>query len=356
MAPYFSKIEPGSVRCLLLSRLRFMGDVILTTPLIRALKNGMPQARLLYMTEPPFTELLENNPYLDRIIPFDRNYFDRLPPLRSLVEQIRFFKKLKREKCSVSVDLLGLPRTAFQLYLSGAPIRIGGDYRYRKHLYTHLFPVSRNAWRTAIDFNLNILKFFGLPSDSTRTEVFLREGEKAWAADYLKLHGFDLNRPIVGLHPGGTWPAKLWPWERFAELAIRLNQELGVQVFLTGGPKDQEILDEVKKKTGDAAFRGEVFNLRQLAALLNQFSVFVSNDCGPMHLAPAVSTPTIGIFGPGEPDIWFPYSKSDGHRFIYKHVSCSPCHYDFCPIDHICMTSIAVEEVFEAVRQTLQRF
>lgn len=353
MPVYFRKIEPERINCLLLSRLRFMGDVILTTPLIRALKKGLPHTRLLFLAEPPFEELLKSNPHLDGVIPFDRRYFDELPPAKSLVEQVRFFKHLRQQKCAVAVDLLGLPRTAFQLYFSGVPIRIGGDYRYRRHLYTHLFPVSRDAWRTAIDFYLNVLKFFALPPDGTRTEVFLKESERAWAQSYLKTHGFGLDQPIVGLHPGGTWPAKLWPWERFAELAVRLKNALGVRIFLTGGPNDQDILDKVQQKAGEAVFRGELFNLRQLAAVLSQFSVFVSNDCGPMHLAPAVGTPTVGIFGPGEPDIWFPYSKAEGHRLIYKHVDCSPCHHDFCPTDHRCMTAISVDEVFDAVLEIL---
>ncbi len=355
MAVYFRKINREQIGCLLISRLRFMGDVILTTPLIRALKKGLPNARLLYLSEPPYADLLQNNPYLDKVIFFDRKRYDQLPIAKSVREQWAFFRDLRRQRCTAAVDLLGLPRTAFQIWVSGAPIRMGGDYRYRKHLYTHLFPVERRYWRTAIDFHLNVLRFFDLPEDGIRTEVFLRDSEKAWAADYLKSHNFDLNRPIVGLHPGGTWPAKLWPWERFAELAVRLKKELRVQVFLTGGPNDQEILEKVKAKAGDSVFRGEIFRLRRFAAILSYFSVFVSNDCGPMHLAPAVGTPTVGIFGPGEPNIWFPYDKSDRHQFIYKHVACSPCHHDFCPIDHICMTSISVEEVFEVVEKILEK-
>ena len=353
---FFKKIEGEDIRCLLLSRLRFMGDVILTTPLIRALKKGLPHARLIYVTEPPFGQLLQNNPHVDEILLFDRKYVDSLPVWKGFREQVKFLSQLRKRHCKVAVDLLGLPRTAFQLYWSRAPIRIGGDFRYRKHLYTHLFPVDRSYWKTAIDFYLNILKFFDLPDAGQETEVFVTEKEKSWARSYLQKQGFDLTRPIVGLHPGGTWPAKLWPWNSFAELAIRLATELGVQVFLTGGPNDQEILDRVAKRAGKHAFRGKVFHLRHLAAILSLFSIFVSNDCGPMHLAPAVGTPTIGIFGPGEPDIWFPYSKDKGHQFLYKQVSCSPCHHDFCPIDHICMTSIQVEEVFEKIKQSLADF
>ena len=354
MSRYFQPIDPQEIDCVLLSRLRFMGDVILTTPLIRALKKGLPHARLLYLTEPPYTDLLKNNPHLDEIIPFDRTRFDQLPVLKSLKVQLHFLKELRKRRCTAAVDLLGLPRTAFQLYLSGAPIRIGGDYRYRKHLYTHLFPVSRKYGQTAVDFHLNVLNFFGFTPDGTQTEVFLTEEEENWGRAYLQKIGFDLTHPIVGLHPGGTWPAKLWPWERFVELALRLHREQRAQIFLTGGPNDQAILDKVKEYAGEAVFRGEVLNLRQLATILNHFTVFVSNDCGPMHLAPAVGTPTVGIFGPGEPDIWFPYSEVKGHQLIYKHVSCSPCHHDFCPIDHICMTAISVDDVFEAVLKILE--
>ncbi len=347
MAPYFRFIDPKTVRCILISRLRFMGDVILTTPLIRALKKGMPHTKLIYLTEPPYADLLRHNPYLDGVLSFDREKFNALPVLKSFWQQKKLVSKLRLLKCGAAVDLLGLPRTAFLMVLSGASVRIGGDYRYRKHLYTHLFPAGRRYWKTAIDFHLNVLKFFNLPDDGKKTDFFLTGEEIIRAKTYLKKNGFDPGRPIVGLHPGGTWPAKLWDWERFAELALRLRKETKVQIFLTGGPNDISIVEKVQAKTGNAAFWGGVLSLRRLAGVMSHFSVFISNDCGPMHLAPAVGTPTIGIFGPGEPDIWFPYSKKDGHTFVCKSVFCSPCGRDFCPTDHICMKEITVEEIFK---------
>jgi len=338
------------VHRILVTRLRFMGDVILTTPVIRALRRAFPGAFLAYLAEQPYLSLLENNPYLDELIPVPEwgNPF-----LRNLLRQYQFLRYLRAYRFQLVIDLLGIPRTALLAYVTGSPIRVGGNFRVRRHLYTHRFDPHRSPWQTTIDFHLLSLKALGLEPNGSRTEVFLTDEERDWAIDYLLKRGFQLKRLLVGLHPGGTWPAKLWPWERFGELARELGRRFDAQVFVTYGPGDREIAERLKTHYGSYLFVDEVLPLRKLAALLDQMDLFISNDCGPMHLAVAVGTRTFGLFGPGEPWIWFPYSLEEGHRAIYKPVPCRPCHKDFCPLNHECMKAITVEDVLEAAKEIL---
>jgi len=338
-------------RRILVSRLRFMGDVILTTPLVRALRKNFPQAHLAYLTEKTYASLLLHNPHLDEIIPFDREGFAKSNPIISAWAQARFFHDLRKKHFQVGIDLLGIPRSALLLWVSGAPCRIGGDFRLRRHLYTKRIKDDGQK-KSAIEFHLQSLKALGLSEDGYRTEVFTTAAEEAWAQSYLREKGLDQSWPIIGLHTGATWPAKMWLWERFAELALRMRQELGARVILTQGPGEAELVAEIAAAVGDGIVTCELLNLRQLAALLKQLDLYVSNDCGPMHLAVAVGTKTIGIFGPSEPDIWFPYDRQNGHVAIHKNLPCHPCHQDFCEIME-CMKEIQVGDVFASVGELL---
>ena len=165
------------------------------------------------------------------------------------------------------------------------------------------------------------------------------------------------DRPLVVLHPGASWPAKRWLPKRFAQLAGDLQSRHGVSVVLTGGPNEDALLDDVRKRISPPpeVFRG--LPLRQLAALYARAAAVVSNDAGPMHIAASLGTPTIGLFGPGEEQIWFPYDSGEGHRALRKDVPCHPCHLDFCNRTGggymECMTLLTVDEVTSAVLAAL---
>ena len=177
--------------------------------------------------------------------------------------------------------------------------------------------------------------------------------EKQRAARFLADKGYDTHRPIIGIHPGASWPAKKWLPERFASLANRLVSELGAQVFFNMNPGDEETIGQVLPNCEFQVPDPEILPLRELAAVLSLCDLVVSNDCGSLHVAPAVGTRTIGIFGPGEPEIWFPYSREKGHRFIHHEIDCSRCHQDFCDkMD--CMKAVQVEEVFQTVLELWQ--
>ncbi len=343
--------EPG-FRRILLSRMRFIGDVVLTTPIIRSLRTAYPGAYLAYLGEREAVSLLEHNPHLNEIIPYDF----RSP---ALLEQIRVARILRRKRFDLMIDLFGNPRSALLTFLSGARVRVGPDRRGRGALYT-VRVRDDGVPRSAIEFHARSLRALGIPATHSKTEIYLtaqeREAGRRRVQELRKNPGREVQ-PVVGIHPGATWPAKRWLPDRFAGLADRLARE-GATVILTAGAREETTIGEVRAASELDHPVLASLPLRQLAAVIAACDVYVANDGGPMHIAAAVGTPTIGLFGPGEEDIWFPYSAEDGHRVLRKDVPCHPCHLDFCNREGDdfmqCMKLLTETGVVHEVQRALQ--
>lgn len=325
---------------ILLSRMKFIGDIVLTTPIIHTLRETFPNAYIAYLGDANAVTLLENNPHLNEIIPF---YFSK----KSLLYSIEMFAKLRAKKFDIAIDLFSNPRSAILTYATGATVRIGGNSRGRSMFYTIKINDDGKP-KTAIEYHYQSLKPLNIVPKHFTTEIFLKESEKEQAQKFLSSLGIEQGKKIVALHPGGTWPAKLWHKEKFAELAKRL-QANGIVVILTGGINDKEQVDFVC--THASAVSTGNLSLRQIAALYSQCNAVVANDCGVMHISVAVHTPTIGIFGPGQDTIWFPYNAP--HIALRKHVPCNPCHLNVCNRTGSgfmeCMRLLSVDEVYETV-------
>jgi heptosyltransferase III len=327
-------------RRILVTRMKFIGDIVLTTPIIRSLRTALPDAWIAYMGDAGAVTLLEQNPYLNEIIPFD---FGR----PTLCEQPRVAWLLRRRKFDTVIDLFGNPRSALLTRLSGAPVRVGLDRPGRGRFYTVRVQDAPRR-KTAVEFHEQFLRAIGIEPAHHQPELFLTDNERREATALL--HG---GRPFVVLHPGATWPAKRWNPEGFAGLADRLRKERNVEVVLTGGPRDAEVVQQVCSLAQGSLRTFIDLPLRQLAALYAGAAAIVSNDAGSMHIAAAVGTPTIGLFGPGEEDIWFPYDPAKGHQALRKDVPCHPCHLDHCNRTGTgymeCMQLLTVDEVVVAV-------
>jgi heptosyltransferase III len=334
-------------RRILVTRMKFIGDVVLTTPVIRSLRHALPDAWIAYMGDAGAVTLLEQNPYLNEIIPFDFS----APTLR---EQPRVAWLLRRRKFDTVIDLFGNPRSALLTRLSGAPVRVGLDRPGRGRFYTvrvHDAPQRK----TAVGFHEQFIRAIGIEPAFHAPEIFLTGEEKRAGQQMLAR-----ERRVVVLHPGATWPAKKWTPEGFAGVAVRLQKEQNVDVVLTGGPKDADVVQQVTALASGGLRSFVGLPLRQLAALYATAAVVVSNDAGSMHIAAASGTPTIGLFGPGEEDIWFPYDAGKGHKALRKDVPCHPCHLDVCTREGAgfmeCMKLLTVDEVLGAVSAALDRF
>ena len=336
--------------------MKFIGDVVLTTPLIRSVRNAYPDAYIAYMGEKNAVSLLEHNPNLNDIIPFD---FAK----PTIFEQPRVAWQLRRRGFDLAIDLFGNPRSALLTYLSGAKVRVGAERKGRGSLYT--VRVRDNGEpKTAIEFHNQFIRAAGISPTAMKTEIFITEDERREARIYLQwldhdTAPLDFSKTIIGLHPGATWPAKCWLPERFGELADILTAKLGAQIIITAGPGDGDAVKEVLRSSTASVKVIAGLPLRQLAAILSHCAAYVANDNGTMHIAAAVGTPTIGIFGPGEENIWFPYAREQGHTALRRDVSCHPCHLDFCNREGDgfmeCMKLLSVREVFLAVEQVVSR-
>ena len=333
----------------LLTRLRLIGDIVLTTPIIKSIRDVLPDAYIAYLGELPGVTLLEGNPYLNEIFAYNPN--------SSFSKRLFVYPRLRKRGFDLAIDLFSNPRSALLIYATGARVRIGAGERPRSRLYTHRV-VDDGRPKSAIDFHAQYLQAVGLPLTSRQTKIFLSEEERREARIYLHWQGIDFDRPIIGLYPGASWPAKMWHKERFAELADLLIAKLGAQVVFTMGPSDRQLIEEISARCVGSIKVLDVLPLRQLAAVLSFFHVYVANDSGPMHMAVAVGTRTIGIFGPGEEEIWFPYNREDGHLALRKDVWCHPCHLDFCDKEGErymkCMKLLETKEVFDAVRERIE--
>lgn len=337
---------PFRPRRILITRMKFIGDVVLTTPVIRSLRHAIPDAYIAYMGDAGAVSLLEQNPSLNEIIPFDFS-------APTLLEQPRVAWLLRRRKFDMVIDLFGNPRSALLTRLSGAPVRVGLDRPGRGRFYTVRVQDAPRR-KTAVEFHEQFLQAVGIEPVYHTPEIFLSAGERRAGEGLLGGRG-----RVVILHPGATWPAKKWTPEGFAGVASRLQKERNVEVVLTGGPKDADVVQQVRALAGGSLRTFLGLPLRKLAALYAAAAVVVSNDAGSMHIAAAVGTPTIGLFGPGEEDIWFPYDPALGHKALRKDVPCHPCHLDLCTREGDgymeCMKLLTVDEVTGAVEAALNR-
>jgi lipopolysaccharide heptosyltransferase II len=317
----------GAIEKILILRPRFLGDLVLATALTGALKREWPQTQISFLAESAYARALDHHPDLAEVIDFDASRKNN--PLYLF----HFYQKLRQKKFDAVLDLFGNPRTAQISFFSGAPIRVGFDLRGRAWAYTHLAPPSSPALpsgrRPVMEAYLDQARALGLKAGGPRT-TFLKvsDEEKDYARKVLGRARFHPGERLVVLAPGASWPAKHWPLEKFVELGARLKAE-GFRILAVFGPKEKSLVEGFRDRMDKDWILLQEPSLRGLMAFIEAADLLVANDAGPMHIGPAVGTPTLGIFGPGEPEVWFPYGAP--HRLFYAEVPCAHCGLDACP-------------------------
>lgn len=336
-------LDPASIRTILVIKLRAIGDVLLSTVVLRNLRHAFPQAAIHFLTEPPARDVVEGHPAVDRTILYD---LARQGPLRYLWQ-------IRRNRYDLVFDLFGNPRTALITRASGAPHRVGFAFRARQYAYT---TVVRGRGDTVhnTQFNLDALEALGIPIVDRSLTFPVERADRDYVQEFIRNAG-PFTNPIVALNTSGGWYTKRWPLERFAELADRIAAELGASIVLPWGPGQKEDADKVRSLMTRPAFVPPPTTLRQLAALLERCAFMVTTDSGPMHIASAVGTPVVGIYGPTNPVLQGPYGE--GHVVVRREgLDCLGCNLTKCPVaGHPCMNDLDVGVVFEAVRSLAER-
>jgi ADP-heptose:LPS heptosyltransferase len=336
-------LMPAPSKVLIL-RPRFLGYLVLATGLTRALKDHWPQVEISFLAEAPFSEALRHHPDLAEVIAFDPSRKNNLIYLWD------FYSKLRARRFDVVLDLFGNPRTAQMSFFSGAKTRVGFDLRGRTWAYTHLAPPSSpplaSGRRPVTEAYLDQVRVLGVPTTAPyRTFLKVSDDEKEYVRKLLGRARLSPGEKLAVLTPGASWPAKQWPLEKFSELGARLKAA-GFRILAIFGPKEKQWVEEFKGRMDKDWILIEQPSLRGLMAFVEAADVLVSNDAGPMHVGPAVGTPTLGIFGPGEPEVWFPYDKP--HGVFYAEVPCAHCALDACGF-MVCMKVLTAQDAAQRV-------
>ena len=329
---------------ILLIRFGSLGDVVLTTPAIRAVRKAFPAAYIAMLVGDRSGDIVSANPHLDDVIVFRRE-------VKALSETRRAAAMLQERHFSISIDMQRKFRSSLLAYLSKAKLRIG-YHQPGGFLCSVKIPSIKS--KHVVDRNLDLLKPLGITEANREPEMFFSDEDRDYAYDIFQSRGLTRESPIIGMFPGAGWPLKCWPAGRFAAIGDLAAEKCNARAVIFSGPGEEHIVDNVAQNMrAEAVLMKDKVTLRQLGAMLQKCDLFLSNDTGPMHVSVAAGTATIGLFGPGDYIGFRPLG--DKHAMIRGDAPCSPCKlFNGKCKDNICMKSITVDEVWENVRERLR--
>jgi heptosyltransferase II len=323
----------------------YLGDVVLTTPLLDALRSKYPSARIDIVVQPAWMEMVRYHPSATMIVPFDKRGAES-----GIVGTLRFAKSLAAQKYDIAFCPHPSFRSAFILWLARIPLRIGFHNSSGALFFTKT--VQRDEKKHEVHRVLSLMNVVGGVDIESAPKVHL--GPDSDAGEILARFGLDSRKRYLGIHPGSVWATKRWLPERFGELGKTLSQEYdGVIVF--GGAGEEELAAIVCAAAGAGAVNlaGRV-SLGELAIVLSRLRLLVTNDSGPMHIAAALGVPVVAIFGSTVPEFGYaPFATQS--RILEAPQSCRPCGphgFRRCPKEHFrCMRDITVEAAASACRE-----
>ncbi|MBF0317481.1 MAG: glycosyltransferase family 9 protein [Nitrospirae bacterium] len=344
---------PGEsdVREILVVRTSFIGDVIMTLPILRPLKERFPRARVTFLTSRVASEVLRTNPYVDEIITYDPFWFYPSPK----ADYIRFIRSLQGRSFDLVIEARGDIREL--LLLVGplkAPCKVSYDVGGGGFLLTHVVPYE--GLRHKVIYHMGLVKYLGCRVDTIDWGFYLQPEERARALEII--HTCKVKPPFLALHPGSRMPLKKWPVERYAMLCDMLAEEYGMQVVVFGSRVDRDSVAGIMRSVRYSINHGVVnlserLTLREFAGVIAHGSLLVCNDSAPMHVAACEGVPAVAIFGPSKSVETAPYG--DIHTVVEK--DSFPCRYSCDEAvchnrrRHACMLDISVQDVFDAVKK-----
>lgn len=336
---------------ILIVRLDRIGDVILSTPAIKALKEAYPDSYIAFMVRPYARDIVEGNPYLDEVIIYDKNGKER-----SISGNCRFILNLCKSKFDLAIILHPTARTHIITFLAGIRIRIGYDKKLGFLLTKRIPHAKQFGLKHEIDYTLAILRYIGIDAKDRTLYMPVNEKSEHKIKNLFKHSGVEDNDLVVAIHPGASCPSKRWRAEKFAEVANGLVKKYNAKVVIISGIKEKRFGDAVTNlvKFNSINLSGRT-TVGDIASILRRSRLLISNDSGPVHIACAVGTPVISIFGRMErglsPARWGPTGERD--VVIHKDVGCDICLAHNCKIGFKCLEAITAEEVFEAADKIL---
>jgi heptosyltransferase-3 len=351
MAPH---LPPQRILCI---KLKHLGDVLLMTPAIRALRRAWPQSAVAALVPRGMEDVLAGNPDLAAVFVLNRE--------AGIGSDLALLRALRRFQPDLVLELGQGDREAMLGWLSGARHRVGylpgRSGAWRRLLLTQAVPW--NGRQHIVETNLDLVRACGVIAEACRPILAVQAELRARMVERLAEAGLTPGRPLVVVHPVSRWLFKAWPESSCAETIMRLTRERPVAVALTSGPGngESEAADRILARVHAAHGVGPIINLigrtsvGELAALLERASLFVGVDSAPMHMAAALGVPVVALFGPSGEMSWGPWGG--GHAVVASPYLCRPCGQDGClgSKRSDCLEAITADDVMRAVNEVVGR-
>ncbi|MDA2933001.1 glycosyltransferase family 9 protein, partial [Acidobacteria bacterium AH-259-D05] len=331
----------------LFTRLRSLGDTVLMTPILTVMKR-VPGWQVGVVIETPYEQILEGNPDVDRVF-----VIDNLP--NKWMARLQVIREIRAFNPTLAIDLHGGTTSAFLTALSGASKRVGYLQSRNSYLYNVKIPDSQQVWGRehvhTVEHQLSIVKYLGFPVEPIPPpQVPIAAEDLESIKDLLAHQGADEG--FILIHPAAAFDTKQWDAEKFASLATRLV-ETDHQVVMTAGPGEESLLEKIRQSCSAQVRFIPPQPIRKFSALSSLCTLYVGNDTGSTHIVAALGKKIVVIFGSSDFKVWYPWGTE--HQLIRSDLPCMPCpgyfclHYD----EPLCIRSISVEPVLEAVQSLL---
>lgn len=336
-----------------------LGDLLMATPALRALRRRFPQCTIHFLGYPSLVEVFSGLSHFDKIIPsFDHTklrhpflsgHFREWPRLLSVLAALRREKYDTMLLLQPQMSAGGAIRLAALSLGLGIPNLVGRDTEGRGFFLTKRIPERFFEPKHEVERVIDVVRAIGVSPDGRGLEVAIPKEAQRVALELLQTEGIGHQDSIVAFSPGSRKNSRKWDIERWAELGDRLSDKFGAKIVVVGGADETALAREIANLMGirPSLLVGRT-SLLGLAAVLDLSRVVVSVDSGPMHLASALSPALVALFGPGQFDRIRPYGEGKRWAIVRQEADCAPCYRDYCP-DNKCMKAISVEAVFEAV-------
>lgn len=339
----FIKLKDSARARIMIRAANWVGDAIMTTPVIRAVRKNYPKAQITILAKPWVIPVYEHNPHIDHIWRYDNDGRHK----RGL-GTVRLAKDLRGDRFDLAILMQNAFEAALISFFAGIKERLGYNTDCRTLLLNRSIKMDPALKRGhLIDYYIAILTGAGLMSDGRQMDLYLSEADRDYAQNFLSGQGVGKTGPVIGINPGATGgTAKRWFPDRYADLGRQLSKEYGVKIMIFGGPADRALGEYIQEKSGECCINiaGET-TLGQAFALIERCSLFVTNDSGLMHAAAALSINQVAVIGSTDYIATAPANKNSVMVRVPLH--CSPCLKDTCPTNHECMDQISVDMVLE---------
>jgi heptosyltransferase-2 len=348
-----ARLKESRYRRILVARTDRIGDVLLSTPVLKALREHYPMSYIAMMVAPATKDIVEGNPYIDKVIVFDKD------KSRGLFSTINFAKRLKKDGFDIAVILHPTVRVHLLAFLAGIKERIGYDRKGPYFLTRTIAHRKQEGTKHESEYNFDLLEPLGIYNVQRELYMPIRSSSQRVVEELLEQAGITPQETLVAINPASSCISRRWPLSKFAQVIDGLAARQGVKVLIIADTQHRNISEELLSLTQSMPldFSGR-FDLSGLASLFKRCRLVISNDSGPVHMAVAVKTPVISIFGRNQPGLsprrWGPLGPAD--IFLHKKTECEPCLAHACTNSFKCLEAISVEEVLAHAERILKVF